>query len=79
MWTYLTNHKVMDIREYKHIFHRLVSYSIYNLDQNSPKWIKSKRCKRKKEEQKMVITMASYALRTPPRVAYAKSPGPIII
>ena len=26
----------------------------------------------------MVITMASYALQTPPRVAHAKPPGPII-
>ena len=25
----------------------------------------------------MVITMASYALQTPPRVAHAKPPGPI--
>ena len=26
----------------------------------------------------MVITMASYALQTPPRVAHAKPPGPIL-
>ena len=36
----------------------------------------------KKEERerdcKLVITMASYALQAPPRVAHAKSPGPIL-
>ena len=26
----------------------------------------------------MVITMASYALETPPRVTHAKPPGPIV-
>ena len=31
---------------------------------------------RKKEDRKLVITMASYALQTPPRVAHAKPPGP---
>ena len=31
----------------------------------------------KKEDWKLVITMASYALQTPPRVAHAKPPGPI--
>ena len=43
-------------------------------------WVKSKRRKRKrkereKEERKLVITMASYALQTPPWVAN-KPPGP---
>ena len=31
-----------------------------------------------REERKLVITMASYALRTPPRVAHAKPRGPKI-
>ena len=39
-----------------------------------------KREKKKKREKKrkrtMVITMASYALQTPPQVAHAKPPGP---
>ena len=30
-----------------------------------------------KEERKLVITMASYALQTPPRVVHAKPLGPI--
>ena len=33
--------------------------------------------KRKKEDRKLVITMVSYALQTPPQVAHAKPPGPI--
>ena len=32
---------------------------------------------RKKEDRKLVITMASYDLQTQPRVAHAKPPGPI--
>ena len=32
---------------------------------------------RKREERKLAITMASYALQTPPRVAHTKPPGPI--
>ena len=31
----------------------------------------------KKRYRKLVIIMASYALRTPPHVAHAKPPGPI--
>ena len=31
---------------------------------------------RKKEDRKLVITMASYTFQTPPRVAHAKPPGP---
>ena len=37
---------------------------------------KTEREKRKKEDRKLVITMASYALQMPPRVAHAKPPGP---
>ena len=40
----------------------------------SPKCFKSKRQKKRKK-----ITMASYALQTPPRVAHAKLPGPKIL
>ena len=44
----------------------------------SSKWVKSKRRKekKKKKELKLVITMASYALQTPPHVAHANKPGP---
>ena len=35
-----------------------------------------KKKERKREERKLVITMVSYPLRTPPRVAHAKLPGP---
>ena len=35
-----------------------------------------KREREKKEERMMVITTASYALQTPPRVVNAKPPGP---
>ena len=38
----------------------------------SPKYFKSKRQRKRK-----YITMASYALQTPPRVAHAKPSGPI--
>ena len=37
---------------------------------------KQKMEKKEKEERKLVITMASYALQTPPRVAHAKPPEP---
>ena len=32
--------------------------------------------KEREKEQKLVITMASYVLQTPPRVAHTKPPGP---
>ena len=35
-----------------------------------------KKERRKRRDRTMVITMASYALQTPPRVAHAKPPGP---
>ena len=37
---------------------------------------KQKTEKKKKREQKLVITMASYPLQTAPRAVHAKSPGP---
>ena len=37
---------------------------------------KKERERERERERKLVITMASYALRTPPRVAHAKPPGP---
>ena len=36
-----------------------------------------KKRRKKKEERTMVITMASYALQTPPQVAHAEPPGPM--
>ena len=41
----------------------------------SPKWVKSRR-RREKKDSTMVITMASYSLQMPPRVAHTKPPGP---
>ena len=41
----------------------------------SPKWVKSKRWREKRENN--IITRASYALQTSPRVAHAMPPGPI--
>ena len=47
---------------------------------DSPKWVKSKRWREKERTRErdwtMVITMASYALETPPHVAHAKPPWP---
>ena len=42
---------------------------------------KTEREKRKKEDQKLVITMVTGQLRIamPPRVAHAKPPGPIFL
>ena len=42
-----------------------------------PEVSQSKRRGKKKRERKLVITMASNTLQTPPRVAHAKSPGPM--
>ena len=37
-----------------------------------------KKERKKEEEERKLVTMASYALQAPPRVAHAKSPGPIL-
>ena len=37
---------------------------------------KTKKKKKREKGRKLVITMASYTLQTPPRVAHAKPPGP---
>ena len=39
---------------------------------------KTEKKEREKEERMLVITMANYALQTPPRVVHAKPPGPTI-
>ena len=38
-----------------------------------------KKTEKREKEREMVITMASYTLQTPPRVAHSKPPGPIMI
>ena len=39
--------------------------------------VKEEGKRERKKKRNSVITMASYALKTPPRVAHAKPPGPI--
>ena len=45
---------------------------------DSTKWVKSKRRKRKKERPKLGNNNGQLCIATPPRVAHAKPPGPIL-
>ena len=60
---------------YKHVTIRREPFAL-EMAGSFPEVGQKQKMEKKKKDLKLIITMASYALQPPPRVAHAKPPGP---